>query len=308
MAALCVQLALEGQLALDDPVSRWLSANDWFDRLPNHASITVRHLLTHSAGLPDHVYTEAFAAAFVSALHESDNPLPPDRLVAFVLDEPALFPPGQGWAYSDTGYIIAGLVVEAVTGKPLFDEIRERFLLPLAMSDTSPADRRELGGLAVGYIHQDGALGLPARTLDERGRLLWHPALEWAGGGLVSTSLDLARWGEALFTGRAMAGDYLPELLRSVPINKARGDSQYGAGVAVSSSPRFGPVYGHAGWIPGYVSSLRHYPEYGLTIAFQINTDRDIVDSDEDVLGVIEERLAGLLVEGKTSEQRGGMR
>ncbi len=74
---------------------------------------------------------------------------------------------------------------------------------------------------------------------------------------------------------------------------------RYGAGVAISSSGRFGPVYGHAGWIPGYVSSLRHYPEYGVTVAFQINTDIGIIDSDDHVLTVIEERLAQLFIERK---------
>ncbi len=75
-----------------------------------------------------------------------------------------------------------------------------------------------------------------------------------------------------------MAGDYLPELLRAVAVDPNLADVTYGAGVAVYSSGPFGPVYGHAGWIPGYVSSLRHYPKYGVRIAFRINTDIGIID------------------------------
>jgi D-alanyl-D-alanine carboxypeptidase len=74
--------------------------------------------------------------------------------------------------------------------------------------------------------------------------------------------------------------------------------------VAVYSSGPFGPVYGHAGWIPGYVSSLRHYPEHGVTIAFQINTDKGIIDSDDDVLRIIEERLMQVFIGRKHEIKR----
>lgn len=297
VGALSIALAQEGRLTLDEPVSRWLGTYDWFERLPNHEAITLRHLLTHSAGLPDHVHMAAFAEALANNWQAPDNPFPPERLVEFVLDEPALFPAGQGWAYSDTGYILAGLVVEAVTGRPYFDEVRERFLIPLALANTSPAYRRDLDGLAAGYMRPDNPFRFPFKTLDAQGHLQWHPAVEWTGGGLVSTSRDLARWGAALFTGQVMTGDYLLELLRSVDTHST--GIQYGTGVAIHSSDRFGPVYGHAGWIPGYISSLRHYPEYGVTIAFQINTDIGIIDRDDDVLRIIEERLMQVLIEKK---------
>jgi len=221
---------------------------------------------------------------------ETENPFPPERLVDFVLGEAALFPAGNGWAYSDTGYILAGLIIEAVTERPCFYQIQNRFLVPLGLLDTSSANHRDLDRLAPGYMRPDNIFKLPVKTIDTAGRLHWHPAVEWTGGGLVSTSRDLARWGAALFTGRAMTGNYLMELLSAVPVAPDFTDVTYGAGVAVYTSGPFGPVYGHAGWIPGYVSSLRHYPEHGVTIAFQINTDTGIIDSDDDVLRIIEER------------------
>jgi D-alanyl-D-alanine carboxypeptidase len=296
VGALCIALALEGRLNLDEPVSRWIDTFDWFQRLPNHESITLRHLLTHSAGIPDHVHMDTFAEAFANAWQETENPFPPERLVDFVLDEPALFPAGNGWAYSDTGYILSGLIIEAVTEHPCFDQIQERFLVPLGLLDTSSADHRDLDRLAPGYMRPDNLFSFPVKTLDTAGRLNWHPAVEWTGGGLVSTSRDLARWGAALFSGEVMAGDYLSELLNTVAVAPDLTDVTYGAGVAVYSSGPFGPVYGHAGWIPGYVSSLRHYPEHGVTIAFQINTDIGIIDSDDDVLRIIEERLMQVFI------------
>jgi D-alanyl-D-alanine carboxypeptidase len=112
-----------------------------------------------------------------------------------------------------------------------------------------------------------------------------------AGGGLVSTSRDLAHWG---------AADYLPELLQSVPTDPKLNTVRYGTGVAIQKSRRFGPVYGHAGWIPGYVSSFRYYRESGVTIAFQINTDKGVLGSGKDILGDIQERIMQVLV-GNTS-------
>jgi D-alanyl-D-alanine carboxypeptidase len=296
VGALCIALALEGRLDLDEPVSRWIGTFDWFQRLPNHESITLRHLLTHSAGIPDHVHMDTFAEAFANAWQETENPFPPERLVDFVLDEPALFPAGNGWAYSDTGYILAGLIIETVTTRPCFDLIQERFLVPLGLLETSSADHRDLDRLAPGYMRPDNLFRFPVKTLDPDGRLHWHPAVEWTGGGLVSTSRDLARWGAALFSREVMAGDYLSELLNAVAVSPDLADVTYGAGVAIYSSGPFGLVYGHAGWIPGYVSSLRHYPEHGVTIAFQINTDTGIIDSDDDVLKIIEERLMQVFI------------
>ena len=291
LGALCIALASEGRLDLDEPVSHWIGTFNWFQRLPNHDSITLRHLLTHSAGIPDHVHMDTFAEAFSKAWQQTGNPFPPGCLVDFILDKPALFPAGHGWAYSDTGYILAGLIIEAVTGRPCFEQIQEQFLTPLRLLDTFSADHRDLDKLAPGYMRPGNLFGLPVKTLDPDGRLHWHPAVEWTGGGLVSTSRDLARWGAALFAGEAITGDYLSELLNAVAVDSNLSDITYGTGVAVYSSGPFGSVYGHAGWIPGYVSSLRHYPEHGVTIAFQINTDIGIIDSDEDVLKTIENRL-----------------
>jgi len=258
----------------------------------------LRHLLTHSAGLPDHVHMEAFQKAFAKEWQETKNPFPPERLVEFILDKPALFPAGQGWAYTDTGYILLGLVIEEVTGHSYYDEIRKRFLKPLTLRDTSPANQRDLDKLAAGYMSPDNPFGLPAKTLDKNNRLQWHPAVEWTGGGLVSSSRDLAHWGAALYTGRAMPGDYLPELLKSVAVDPQHADVRYGAGVAIYTNDRFGPVYGHAGWIPGYITSFRYYPNSGVTVAFQVNTDSGAFASDRALIRKIEERLMQVLVQG----------
>lgn len=296
IAALALELAQEGRLTLDEPVKKWFGKYDWFKRVANHDTMTVRHLLTHSAGIVDHVHMPEFQKIFAKEWRVAGNPFPPQRLIEFILDVPAKFPAGSGWSYSDTGYILLGMVLEQVTGRPCFVEIQQRFLKPLKLVDTSPAEQRIMKMLAVGYMSPDNPFGLPARTLDEQGRLYWHPGVEWTGGGLVTTSHDLARWGTALFTGKAMPGDYLPQLLQGVRINKNASQVRYGSGVVIYDDTRNGPMYGHSGWIPGYVSSFRYYRDKGLTIAFQINTDIGIIGSDENIIRKIEDRLFKVLL------------
>lgn len=295
VAATVLALAGEGELDLDGPVARWLGDRPWFHRLPNGPSITIRHLLNHTSGLPDHVYDADFRRCWAGGLqHPELPPPPPDSLVAFVLDDPALFRPGEGWAYSDTGYLLLGMVVEEASGRSVFDQIQSRFLHPLGLSRTSPSDRRSLGGLVPGYVAEDNPYGLPVRTTSRDGEMVWDPAVEGAGGGLVSHPRDLARWALALYRGAAMPGPYLEELLAAVPVDEPRGEVSYGAGVAIRRSGPLGASWGHAGSIPGYVSSMRYYPGMGIAVAFQVNTDGCFAEGVDpaEAVGAMEIRLA----------------
>ena len=290
VGATAAALAQEGVLDLDAPIGRWLADRPWFGRLPHHERITLRHLLTHRSGLPDHVHLGGFADAVARRWHAAGPPFTPDSLVQFVLDEPPLFTPGDGWAYTDTGFILAGLIIEEATGRDYYDIIQERFLSPLNLSRTSPSNRRDLPGLAAGYAAEN-ALGFPRKTTTPEGTMAWHPGIEWTGGGLVSTSGDLARWGAALFGGNALPEAALDLMLTSSPIDPDMPGIHYGMGVAIYRGTPAGPVYGHGGWIPGYTSSLRYYDDAGVAIAFQINTDIGLETDSTSVVQDMEARL-----------------
>ena len=291
VSATILGLAQEGKLDLDARVSQWLGDEPWFPRLPNHDDITIRHLLTHRAGLTNHVDTAAFAAAFASNWSLPGRPFEPEQLVEFVLDEPALFVAGEGWSYTDTGYILLGMIIEAVSERSYYEEVEDRFLSPLNLELTSASDRRDLPGLAAGYMSGDNQFRLPAKTLQDNGHMAWHPAVEWTGGGLVSNSLDLVVWAKALFEGAAMEGPYLDELLRGEPISSEAPNVRFGAGVAIRDEGPLGAWYSHSGWIPGYTSSMRYFPERRAAIAFQINTDIGIVDDSTELYGEMAARL-----------------
>lgn len=293
VAATVLALESEGHLSQADRLSDHLGDRPWYSALPNADSITIGHLLRHRAGLPDHVHLPEFQAAW-SRIAAGEGTFSPEDLVGFVIGQEPLFEAGAGWAYSDTGYVLLGLVIETVTGRRFHEVARERFLTPLALTGTFPSDRRNLPGLAVGYTVPGNPFGLPARTADADGRLLWDPAVEWTGGGLASTSQDLTRWGHLLFGGKALANPYLDRMLDGAPVAPDDPNILYGTGVAIYADTPRGLVYGHGGWIPGYVSSLRHYAAHGITVAFQINTDAGFLDDKTDLIPALESALADL--------------
>ena len=296
VAATVLALESEGMLSRHDRVAAHLGDRSWFAALPNAGSMTIGQLLSHRAGLPDHVYMPAFREAFAARVAAGEGAFTPEQILGFLAGAKPLFAAGEGWAYSDTGYILLGLVIEAVTSQTYYELVQTTFLAPLDLEDTTPSDHRDIAGLAVGYTIPGNAFGLPERTADAGGALLWDPATEWTGGGLASTSRDLARWGRALYRGAALETPYLDRLLDAASVAPDAPDTLYGAGVTIYTKTAHGPVYGHGGWITGYVSSLRYYADRGVTVAFQINTDAGVVDDSSDLTSALESALADLAV------------
>lgn len=276
VAALVLDLVQRSQLDLDAPIARWLGDRSWFDRLPNADDITLRHLLRHQSGLLDHIHDPAFVEA-IRAKIEAEGPsaaIQPETLVSFVLDAEPLFPAGAGYHYSDTNYILAGLIIEAVTGSNYYDVLQHQLIAPLGLTLTAPATRNDLPGLAAGYIQGEVPFGLPSKVVQD-GALVYNPVTEWTGGGLVTNAQDLARWARMLYEGEALSGNYLSELLDAVPKDSTQQarhgpDVRYGLGVTIYSTP-LGVAYGHEGWTPGYLSIFAYYPDYEIAVAMQVN-------------------------------------
>ncbi|XKH61629.1 beta-lactamase family protein [Halomonas sediminis] len=306
VAAAILRAAEDGQLDLDSPISTWLGNQEWFYRLPNHETLTLRHLLTHTGGLPDHVYLPAFQRLFQRSRTSAEAPDTQD-LINLILDMESLFAPGKGWAYSDTGYLLAARVLEAVTSHPWTDYVRIHFLKPLNLEATMPSDQRHIAGLATGITSIESPFGLPERTMDEDGRLVWHPAVEDAGGGFVSTAGDLARWGRALWSGQLHSEASFKAMMTGAPMSEDRPEVTYGLGVVIEPTEQFGEVRGHRGWIPGYVSSLRYYPDYDIAIAVQINSDIGMMGQEGSFMRVEAEITEAILTPFFKGESHDGL-
>jgi len=272
IAAVALQLVEEGKLGLDDRAEKWLGKEPWFGRLPNAADMTIRSLLNHTAGLPEWFAQKGVVEAI------KGNPdrewTPADRL-EFVLDAKPLFAVGKDWSYADTHYILAGLIAEKASGKPLFEQVEGRLIKPLKLPGVVASDRRSVPGLACGYASPRMPLGFDGRTLTD-GKLMTNPQVEWAGGGLATTPEDLARWAKLTFEGKAFRKkETLEAMLAGVDMTSGKGGSKgpkYGLGVMIRDT-EWGLSYGHGGWFPGYRTEVAYYPDRKVAIAVQFNTD-----------------------------------
>lgn len=275
VAGVVLDLVGRGVLDLDAPVTDWLGDEPWFSRLPNGPDLTLRNLMNHVSGIPDHLEQEGYltdARALSAPGGDPDAVIQPLQAVGYVLDLEPLGPVGGDFSYADTNYILAGLVVEKATGRTYYDLLTERLLEPLGLVETSPQIGRDLPGLVHGHMHAENIFGLPALTHGDDGLLTHNPVLEWCGGGVVSTANDLARYAHLLYRGQALDWDYRPDLLKGVPLKNYDVPGLYGLATFMLKGD-LGTTLGHTGWYPGYHTAVTHYVDHGITVAVQVNRD-----------------------------------
>jgi D-alanyl-D-alanine carboxypeptidase len=239
IATITLQLVGEGRLRLNDTVERWLPG-----MVPNGAAITIRMLLEHTSGIFDYTADADWNASVLANPHRYWSP---QELVAVATAHPPMFPPGQGLTYSNTGYILIGLVLEKVAGQPVQDLVSERVVGPLRLHRTFFAtSARFRGPYAHGYFPPSLTGGSYLDTSS------WSPSFAWAAGALVSTAPDLARFYQALLSGRLLSPGLLHVMTRTVT-SPAYPGIGIGLGIWSVETP-CGTVWGHEGGIPGYKS------------------------------------------------------
>jgi D-alanyl-D-alanine carboxypeptidase len=264
VAAYILTLVEQGKLDLDSPIGRWIGVDPWFARLPNAKALTLRLLLTHQSGMPDHLRMPRFLDD-VKKTPERFWPTP--DLIAYVLDEKPLFEAGKGWAYADMNFIIAGYVAEKVTGKPLMAEIQRTVVQKAKLKHTSPSDRLDATGFAVG--HSRGFVAQPGLSVRD-GRFTLNPQMEHGGGGMGSTAEDLARWAKSLYEGKVIPASRVKEMIDASV--ETRTPFRYGLGVQIRQLGGK-TTWGHGGIFPGYLSEMYYFPDSKLAVAVQVNTD-----------------------------------
>ena len=254
---LVLQLVDRGKLSLDDPVSRFIPG------IPDGGGITVRMLLDHSSGLFNYGSDPVFMAATESDPHRV---WAPRELVAFGASNPPYFPPGQGCAYSNTNYVLLGMIVEKVSGRTLERELAARITGPLGLTHTSMAEGPDLTGDHMhGYQYYGESGGLEDLTD------YYDPSIYWAAGAMVSTLDDLRVWSRALAEGRLLS----PALREAMTadMRELPGMSEffgypllYGLGIMDA-----GGWLGHSGMPLGYSSAMFYLPKKQATMVVLFN-------------------------------------
>jgi len=263
VAALVLQLAEEDRLDLDDPVGQWLPPYQNVDE-----DITIRQLLGHTSGVFDFVEhpRSPFRVPFDSIAF--DEATSPEATLRDLVGEP-YFPPGTGWHYSTTNYLLLRLIVEEATGSTVRAEIQERFLRPLALGRTVVMDeeRVSLEGHEAARPWFDADADGDLDDISSRGRA-------WMAGRspamIFASADDLARWTRALYGGQVLGKASLDEMLRFRRPSPGEPYSGYGLG---TGELRFGgrEIWGHLGWQYGYTAAMLHLPARETSIGLLIN-------------------------------------
>ncbi len=243
VATVALQLVDEGRLSLSDTVERWLPG-----LLPYGDQVTLRQVLNHTSGVPDYIV----AVLFEIFLGDRFRSWQPEELVASIAAQPQLFAPGAAWSYSNTNYVLAGLIIERATGTLLGQEIRRRIVRPLRLRDTSfPVNfpwiaGRHSGGYSIEFDEQFQPIVGPLRDVT-----MYNPSGTWAAGNIVSDIDDIARFYQALLGGRLLSAARLADMKAAVETGAP--GTRYGLGLVVIDTP-CGPLFGHTGGIPGFAN------------------------------------------------------
>jgi D-alanyl-D-alanine carboxypeptidase len=245
VVSVILQLADERKLGLDDPISRF----DLGVKIPNAANITIRQLCNMRSGLFE---------AFDSPRLEHMNITPattfdPRTIIAWAVQEKPYFPPGKGYHYSNTNYLILGLIIEKVTNDTVADQIRQRLLVPFRLSQTSYPDTQ---AMPDPWAHGYG--------LDKHGN--WEDvsgtipvSLMGSAGAMISAMADMKRWIKLYVTGKTSGPSTHQALLECIPTGQ--GNLAFGLGLGCSAG-----WYGYTGGLPGYNTANYYFPASDTTI------------------------------------------
>ena len=267
VATLVMLLVEDGVLNLDDLASQWLAETSWFSRLPNANDIRIRHLLSHSSGIGDYPPTRGYMFGSIwRALTRGSIRFEPEELIGFVLDKSPTFPVGEGYIYTDAGYLVLGKIIETATGRDYYDLLNERILRPLRLDEVVVQDRSVLVGITPGYTRG-------ARNLRADGSMKMDPSSEWTGGGVALNPTMLVRFYSALADGEIVTSSSLDQMIHGGWHDPQSPHEHYGYGMFVYDG---GGSFGHAGLWPGYRTNVMHFVEEGVTIAVQTNRDGPI--------------------------------
>ncbi len=263
-ATLLLEAADEGLLSLDDTIDEYVKG------VPNGDEITLRQMSDMTSGIASYTEDEQWAKEWLS---DPTRVWKPEELARIGIKESPLFDPGTEWFYSNTNYVLLGLVLEKVTGKPIAQLYQKEIIGPLELKETSFPN----GDSAIpepydhGYTLQGKSSGdKPVDSTD------WSPSEAWTAGEMISTVDDLLLYGRALGTGEGLLSpkeqkERLDSFVDDVPpLNQPplKGDLAYGIGLGKDHG-----WIGHNGEIPGYNTYLFYHPDLEAVVVVEVNSD-----------------------------------
>jgi D-alanyl-D-alanine carboxypeptidase len=272
-SALILRYVDEGRLRLDDPLARWVP--DW----PDGRRITIRMLLNHTSGIPDFFRNPKFERSLNKAKKRTWSR---DDVLAGYVRPGNVFAPGTGWSYSNTNYVLLGMVAEKIGGAPWEDLVHRELIDPLGLTSTyvqAVDEPPAAPARAHNVIYGDAGRVTPVARTDGTDVVPFTSVVTAAGsaGAMASTTSDLARWARALYGGHVLSAATRRELLTFVRAYAYGVGTSYGLG---ASRVRFEgrPAYGHTGALAGTRASIRYFPKDKVAVAVLFNRETFVGD------------------------------
>jgi D-alanyl-D-alanine carboxypeptidase len=274
---LLAQLQEEGLLSLDDPLSKWLP--DLAAAIPNGEAITLRQLATHTSGIPD--YGDAVISAGAADSEALRSGYTPEELVRLAVENlPPVFSPGEPgqWHYSNTGYILLGMVLEAASGQSYADLLQNRIFSPLGMTGTELLEGTPYTDSIV-----DGYLSYPYEIETTE----WNGSQGWAASGIISTAGDMAKFARSLMSGDIFKDpatlDVMTDFIERSDNAAVAGTGGAGYGIGLIE---FAPgLWGHRGQTIGFSSIVAMDPAREFLLIALTNSAEGAVGHEQQSMG-----------------------
>jgi D-alanyl-D-alanine carboxypeptidase len=257
-AAAMLLLQEQGKLSLDDKVGKYIPD------LTRANEVTIRQLLSHTSGYQDY-WPQDYVMPMML------QPVTAAKILDMWARKPLDFEPGTKWQYSNTNYVIAGVIIEKVSGKPLLQFLKEKVFSPLGMASVANIDEKKLGDTdPTGYMRY--ALG-PLRLAPKEG-----PGWLFAAGELAMTAEDLAKWNISIMDQKLLRPASYRELEREAQLNNGMG-TRYGLGVSLATEAGHRAV-SHGGEVSGFVSQSIVFPDERVSVVALTNQDASSAAGD----------------------------
>jgi D-alanyl-D-alanine carboxypeptidase len=270
-AVTVLKLQEEGKLDLDDEISTYLQG-DVIDKIENAGKATIRQLMQHSSGIYNYIQNLNFQTASTNDLIREWRP---EDLLQYAYHRKAYFQPDEDVRYSNTGYIMLGLLIEKIEGKPFYRVFEEKIFNPLGLTLTQFAAEDPVPyGIVRGYIDLYSNLQVVESTYFSG----WD--YYTADGGLISNPYDLNEFFRALMNGQIISNASLQEMLTfKTPKEQDPGfyTIHYGLGIFKVNTPQ-GDAYLHSGDAIGYYANMIYFPDDSTTFVYAVNSNYGKID------------------------------
>lgn len=270
-ATTVLKLMEEGKLDLDDKISSYLEG-DVIDKIENADQATIRQLLQHSSGIYNYIQNLQFQTA---SLNDFIKEWQPEELLEYAYNKKAYFEPGEDVRYSNTGYIMLGMLIENIEGKPFYQVFEEKIFQPLGLNMTRFAAKDHIPfGIARGYIDMYSNLQVVEST--------YYSGWDYftADGGLISNPYDMNIFFRALMSGQIIQPCTLEMMLTWQTPDETDPNFfpiSYGLGIFKIETPQ-GIAYMHSGDAIGYYANMMFFPDDSTTVVYAVNSNYGKID------------------------------